>query len=57
MKEKTPEVLELIDAQMAKENKEVCSGQEVLTHVLKVSTHEYSVQRIDSRIEGVDTRV
>ena len=40
---------------MAKENKKVCSGQEVLTYALEVSTHEDSVQRIDSGIEGVGT--
>ena len=39
--------LDLIDAQMAKKNKEICFGKEVSTHVLEVLTHEDSIQRID----------
>ena len=41
------EELYLINTKKAKENKEICSGQEVSTHVLKVWTHENSIKRID----------
>ena len=38
-KRKLIEELDLIDAPMAKENKEIYSGQEASTHILEVSTH------------------
>ena len=48
------EELELFDAQIAKGNIEVCSGQEVSTHVLEVLTHEGS--RYNSRNEVLTHR-
>ena len=47
--------LKLIDAQMVKKNKEICSGQEVSTHALKVSIPEDSEQRFNSENISVDT--
>ena len=35
---------------MAKENKEVCSGQEMSTHALEVSTHEDSIQKSGQKV-------
>ena len=43
------EKFELIDAQIAKENKKIYSEQKVLTRVLEVSTYEDNVQEIDKK--------
>ena len=47
LKTRPLEKLELIDAQIAKKNKNIYFGKKVPTHVLEVSTHEESVQKID----------
>ena len=47
--------LEVFKAQLAKENMEEYSGQEVSTHDHKKSTHEDSEQKFESVNKGVNT--
>ena len=50
LKRRLIEELESIDVHLAKENKEICFGQELSTHRAKVSTHEDVLDKKDRHI-------